>query len=527
MKKATARTLMVTAALIIVLGSVAAQLANLPPFPSAAVLVALTSVFAALWFAHDKQIEEQALRQRSARLHVTSLVSCLVITGGIVLLTGGVSSPFSGLLLLPVFLGAWSFGFAGSVVVGTVVAGLFLLCEAVGPRVIGASQANAPLLQAIIFEVVALAMGGFVYGMCRTIDDSAKRARDHEERARRHEEQAARNEAVLDTAVMMDSLDDLENILSVALIRLTELVPCDVAAVYLRDSDGQRLELAQASGLSGSAVPVRSLSVSDVDVPRDETGYWPDTERLPGGELGPLAHLDPAARSVIVAPLRTPFQSFGLIYLNSRTPGGLSDLDRDIVNQFARHVLFPIQRVRIKALAATDVMTGLFNHHTFRERLVNEVERARRYGHLVSLIMIDIDHFKSANDTYGHPAGDALLAQTAAILRSSMRATDIVARYGGEEMAIICPETGADDACALAERIRTSVERNAFALPNASNEARLSVSLGVATLPTHAHSDQTLIDAADRALFEAKANGRNRVRVAATTPSPPVIALAA
>ncbi len=165
----------------------------------------------------------------------------------------------------------------------------------------------------------------------------------------------------------------------------------------------------------------------------------------------------------------------------------------------------------IKALSYTDGMTGLHNYRFFRLRLKQEVARARRDGSPVSLIILDVDHFKNYNDTLGHPAGDDVLRKVSSILRKSVRDNDIVARYGGEEFAIILPGTDEEGAYSLAERIRSKVEKSHFHNQEIQPLGTLTVSLGTATFPRDAVTMEDLVITADRALYQAKNTGRNRV----------------
>jgi two-component system cell cycle response regulator len=149
------------------------------------------------------------------------------------------------------------------------------------------------------------------------------------------------------------------------------------------------------------------------------------------------------------------------------------------------------------------------------ERLTEELERARRYSLDLALLIVDLDHFKTVNDSYGHLVGDEVLRGVSAMLQREARAVDVVARYGGEEFVVILPETAAEGAIALAERIRERV-CNSPPIPGGEyGWLRVTVSIGVATVPTsHANSPEELISLADQALYRAKAGGRNRVCVA-------------
>jgi diguanylate cyclase (GGDEF)-like protein len=167
-------------------------------------------------------------------------------------------------------------------------------------------------------------------------------------------------------------------------------------------------------------------------------------------------------------------------------------------------------RNKMRELAATDGLTGLYNHLRICELLRDEMRRAERYNRPLSVLMLDIDSFKSFNDSYGHPAGDQLLRSVAHLLRSGVRTVDKVGRYGGEEFIIIMPETHKDDAFMLAERIRSTVEQKAFIVV-AGEEIHRTVSVGVASYPEDGLNPQEVFTRADEALYRAKDSGRNRV----------------
>ncbi|MGE4195037.1 MAG: GGDEF domain-containing protein [Pseudodesulfovibrio sp.] len=167
---------------------------------------------------------------------------------------------------------------------------------------------------------------------------------------------------------------------------------------------------------------------------------------------------------------------------------------------------------KIATLTTHDDLTGLPNRRWFFDRLDEEVDRARRYGNELSLIMVDIDHFRQVNDTFGHPLGDLALAEVARLLSANIRTSDIVARYGGEEFVIIIPESGAEKTVQAAEKLRMVVEVNDISLEGP--EVKVTVSCGVADLksvvPGKGGLRDALVLAADHALHRAKENGRNQ-----------------
>jgi diguanylate cyclase (GGDEF)-like protein len=162
-------------------------------------------------------------------------------------------------------------------------------------------------------------------------------------------------------------------------------------------------------------------------------------------------------------------------------------------------------------LSAIDSLTGLFNHGYFYEYLGREIERASRYGHPVSLMMLDIDRFKDYNDTSGHPAGDRALRDISRIIQASIRKTDLAARYGGEEFAVVLPETSLDGTRPLAERIRKAVEEYDFPGEELLPHGRMTISIGIAVYPEQATNVTDLVSAADQALYQVKRTGGNQV----------------
>jgi diguanylate cyclase (GGDEF)-like protein len=174
---------------------------------------------------------------------------------------------------------------------------------------------------------------------------------------------------------------------------------------------------------------------------------------------------------------------------------------------------------RLAQLAVTDGLTGLYNHRHFHERLALEVERSVRNGLPLSMLMIDVDHFKHYNDHHGHPAGDELLRQLARLMGDGRRANDFVARYGGEEFAIVLVDTPKLTAAQVAERLRERVANHPFEYNSDQPGGQLSISLGVASFPDDAADAESLVRSADAALYEAKHGGRNCVVLATPTRS--------
>jgi diguanylate cyclase (GGDEF)-like protein len=182
-------------------------------------------------------------------------------------------------------------------------------------------------------------------------------------------------------------------------------------------------------------------------------------------------------------------------------------------------VTFNDMAEQIENLAGQDSLTGLYNFREFERRLNAEFERSSRYGPPITLMMIDADHFKNINDTYGHMAGDEVLRELGELLLAQVRPTDHVARYGGEELAVILPETDSEAAMTMAERVRHKIEQHLFPI-GYGQTVNMTVSIGLATFPAHADDREQLVAAADKALYAAKSAGRNQVHCFLRAKSP-------
>ena len=232
-----------------------------------------------------------------------------------------------------------------------------------------------------------------------------------------------------------------------------------------------------------------------------------------------------ATRSVIAIPFAMAGDEAGVFFLRRNiTEPPLTHADVEFADTVIRAAVSAIQRAtliestiadnrRLEELAHTDPLTKTLNRRALNERLAAEMERVRRYSTTLSLLLIDLDHFKQVNDTHGHLAGDDVLIEIAALLHRVVRAVDVVARYGGEEFIVVLPETGAQGAEAFAERLRELIEAQAF-VTSRSTPIRLTSSIGVSTFPGFGvESVEDLLANADQALYRAKSEGRNRVRV--------------
>jgi diguanylate cyclase (GGDEF)-like protein len=226
-----------------------------------------------------------------------------------------------------------------------------------------------------------------------------------------------------------------------------------------------------------------------------------------------LAAALPDARNVVIVPLSAEGQAIGAVVLEHPMRAG-TRIERRIVGRlerFAAHGALALRNAwlleQVQHLAATDSLTGLPNRETFQRSLSQEVARAGRTGGEMSVLLMDLDHFKRVNDTLGHQAGDVVLRAVAAVLDDSCRPFDTPARYGGEEFAVVLPNTGEGEGRSAAERLRKAIE-------DASIDPGVTVSIGLASFPADGRDGDTLVRAADEALYASKRGGRNRVTAA-------------
>jgi diguanylate cyclase (GGDEF)-like protein len=327
-----------------------------------------------------------------------------------------------------------------------------------------------------------------------------------------------------------------DEVLETTLEICRRLAPIDFGAVTLCEDESEDgvtrrfHRIAQVSGVHGG----QALQGHRF---KDNNGLCADVVRygtaLPGRgvRLGdrPLVFGEEAQlrgiQALKILPLKSGDRVLGTLVAASRHRGAFEDDTVRMLEVIALQAAQSLQRAQLFAeverMAVTDGLTGLHNHRHFQNLLDQRLALAQRYEKPLSLLLCDIDHFKTVNDTYGHPVGDVVLHGVAKLLTAQARAVDLVARYGGEEFAVLLPETDAQAARALAERIRVAVQ--AAEWRTALGPVKVTLSLGVATFPNVADGKQALIDRADQALYAAKHAGRNRYVVASDAGARPLL----
>jgi diguanylate cyclase (GGDEF)-like protein/PAS domain S-box-containing protein len=241
-----------------------------------------------------------------------------------------------------------------------------------------------------------------------------------------------------------------------------------------------------------------------------------------GDTTAPCAHAAGVRHTYLCIPILAQGETLGILHLQA-TEGApnLESSDISIKTTFAGQMGLSIANIKLREALRTqsvkDMLTGLYNRRYLEEILEREIRRAARAAQSLGILMIDLDHFKNFNDTYGHDAGDAVLRETAQFLSKGIRAEDFVCRYGGEEFVVILPTADMSNSQARAERLRSKM-REMTVMYQGKSLGMITISIGVASFPQHGMSPKELMAAADAALYEAKRAGRDQVVLASGKP---------
>ncbi|MEK6326013.1 MAG: diguanylate cyclase [Actinomycetota bacterium] len=292
------------------------------------------------------------------------------------------------------------------------------------------------------------------------------------------------------------------------------------------------LKIVVETALGACAAQYGTIAVSGRDGAEAEAGEPSEAIR----DLAVAAEVDALDEDDIVErpaggvyALATPLRRMGEPPVNvgvmtvARPGEAFTPAQREVFLYLAGQVSSSIENIALHELvseqAVTDELTGLANNRGFRELIAKEATRAERFGHVLSLIMLDIDDFKQINDTYGHLQGDKVLRMVGRVLKDESRGVDEPARYGGEEFTVILPETGIEGALDLAERVRARIESEQVPRAGGAGTAGVTASVGAASMHGSASGAEALIAAADAALYEAKRAGKNQVASAEVPPA--------
>lgn len=330
-----------------------------------------------------------------------------------------------------------------------------------------------------------------------------------------HDQARAELYALHEISMYVNSSLKQDDVLRCTIDGLVGMLDLSHCGLFLLDTDDQ---LAYAAG-HGLTLPEGYRAPGDGWLARTalETHFTKlDGLRARGEAVSDLLGLAEDLESVVLFPLIKAETTMGVLLLGDDGSGrGVPLSTVDFVNVLVPHVASALHNAelyqKLNQMAITDGLTGLFNHRYFHERLQHNIEVSRRYMRPFSLLMIDIDHFKQFNDTYGHQAGDRVLRFVAKQLKQMLRGTDILARYGGEEFAIQLLETPHDRVRLVAERLVQAFREETIELPTAAEPVSITISVGVATFPYDGESTTELIHFADQGLYAAKRAGRNRV----------------
>ncbi len=270
-------------------------------------------------------------------------------------------------------------------------------------------------------------------------------------------------------------------------------------------------EVEPGQGATGEALQTgKSVLISDVGDAPGYLAFWGEVQRT---------------GSFTSVPIRAAGKMIGMLALTRPPSDRMSEHESRLVSALADQAALAIENARLFAkleeLSTHDELTTLPNRRSFKDRLAREMADAKRYGHPLSVMVIDVDHFKKLNDREGHAAGDEALVEVSRVLKASLREVDMVARYGGEEFVVVLSRTAEADATKVGEKLREAVAN--IGLPSAAGQPLgcLSVSIGLAQL-IEGEDGASLVQRADRAVYVAKKEGRNRVSLPPPTSVPPI-----
>jgi diguanylate cyclase (GGDEF)-like protein len=318
----------------------------------------------------------------------------------------------------------------------------------------------------------------------------------------------------------IDSVEPQKTYASI-LRQSTKLLRAERGSLWAFDEAANELSVKAAVGIPdelSEVVPIRlGEGISGGVISRGEPLVVRDLTEI--GKMPAPAERRYKTNSFISFPIKLGDRKIGLLNVTDKAGGGTyDDIDLSLIESIAPQMAMALDRAewqekatQFQLMSITDPLTGLLNRRYLEERLNEELSRSKRYGYPMSFLMIDIDDFKHYNDRNGRQAGDHALQLTAHCLKSSLRLADVASRYGGEEFCILLPQTTTDEAAVIAERIRHMIQTTSFPHGKGQPLGAVTVSIGLSSFSKFLDTPETVIRAADRALYHAKSHGKNRI----------------
>ena len=388
-----------------------------------------------------------------------------------------------------------------------------------------ASRSTAPIQDTLV-GVIALCTprtGRFqpaIKERMKTLESSLSRAIDGLEQKRQLKRKNCEISSLHEMSKMVQNAMDMDQLYNGVLDVVGRLVHYENCTIFILEQDKNILAPRATRGRAVNLIDhipfEHGRGISGWVAQKRKQLIIHDLSKEPG-----LLHVElipQDIRSFISVPLIVEENVIGVINISHSKPYAFTPEDMQVLSILASQAAITIARsemVRsLEQMAITDALTGLYNRRYFDMNLDNEIKRSNRYSTPMSLFIIDIDHFKRVNDTYGHGVGDMVLAETGLRIRKSLRETEVVARYGGEEFAVILPHTRIEEAAIAAERVRSVMESNRI-LIDESRSLHITISIGVGALLENDKDRSNLVERADLALYQAKQNGRNCIHFVA------------
>ena len=323
---------------------------------------------------------------------------------------------------------------------------------------------------------------------------------------------------LIEVAKAVVSTLDLDAVLQAILTSAMSFAETPAGSIALYCEERRELSLHAHSGLTEDFVKNECWNTSSGGLTEQvlkggEISFVDDTEKVSFFN-NPIA-LNEGIRSLVCVPLIFQERIMGILYLDDFVPRRFDREKLNLLSVLASFAAMAIQNATLhkhtKLLAITDALTGLHNHRYFKQYFKQEMARARRYHKPLAIIMMDIDDFKSFNDSFGHASGDLLLSALGTRILQTIRGVDVAFRYGGEELIVLLPDTGLDQAILAAERLRNSVQDGTAEELAGCATRGVTVSVGVASYPENADNMDELFNIVDSLLYRAKRCGKNKV----------------